>query len=194
MELPPLLYHRLVRPKLPTKYYIEDIILQNTDLKNKKVLDFGSGVGTACLMFTPENYLGIDANPDRVNYARRLYPDYAFEVLKGSRLPVSSNSVDYILVIAVLHHISSQDLTVYLQEFRRVLKPDGAILAMEPCFFKSSRINNRLMAFFDKGRHIRTEDEYMSLFTSQCFKTRPLKRFKKLFYNEFFFSAIPVYH
>jgi len=82
-----------------------------------------------------QNYLGIDTNPQRVDYARRLYPEYTFKVLRGNKLPVSSDSFDNILVIAVLHHMPSAELSNYLPEFRRVLKPGGAVLVIEPCFF-----------------------------------------------------------
>jgi len=192
LELSPRIYHLIVRPRLLTKLYIEDILKRNLDLQNKNVLDFGSGVGAISNMFSPKNYLGIDSDTKRVNYARRLNPDYTFTVIKGKELPVLDDSIDSIIIIAVLHHIPSEILTSYLQEFKRVLKPNGNVLAIEPCLFKNSRLNNWFMECFDNGKHIRTEDEYMKLFRDYGFETNLLSRYRKVFYNEIFFNAVPV--
>ncbi len=192
MELSPGIYHLIVRPKLLTKLYIEDILKRNFDLQNKKILDFGSGVGAISSIFAPENYLGVDSDSKRVNYARNFNPDYAFEIISGKELPVSSNSIDNIIIIAVLHHIPSEIITSYLEEFQRVLKFNGKVVAIEPCLFKNSQISNWFMTSFDKGKYIRTEDEYMNLFHDYGFKTDLLCRYKKIFYNEILFSAVPV--
>ncbi|MBA4494570.1 class I SAM-dependent methyltransferase [Paenactinomyces guangxiensis] len=192
MELSPGLYHGFVRPRWLTKIYIHDMIQRHFDLTGKAVLDFGSGTGSCSCICTPKHYLGIDPDPKRVAYARRLYPDYNFAVLEGSSLPASDKSFDYILIVAVLHHIPPDTLPAYLQEFHRVLKPTGKILVMEPCFLKNSLFNNRFMAFFDRGKYIRYESGYRSIFTKHHYRIEKLKEFKKmLFYNELFFMAIP---
>lgn len=192
MELSPILYHCFVRPRWLTKLYIDNIIKSNFDFYNKTVLDFGCGIGSSSSMFTPTNYLGIDPDPKRVDYARHLYPEHRFDVLQEKRLPVVNKSVDYILIIAVLHHIPSEELSDYLQKFHRVLKSYGKILVIEPCFFKNSHFNNHFMAFFDNGKYIRNMDGYFQLFYDNNYQINTVKRYKKLsFYNELFFSAVP---
>lgn len=193
MELSPKLYQFLVRPRWLAKIYIDNIISSSFDLQNKTVLDFGSGTGCCCTMCSPNNYLGVDIDRQRVNYARRLHPDYSFAVLQKNRLPVPENSVDYILIVAVLHHIPSANLPVYLQDYHRVLKPHGKILVMEPCFDLRYPFRNQFMAIFDKGKYIRHEPEYLALFERELFRTKVIKRYQKLLYNELFFLATPKY-
>jgi SAM-dependent methyltransferase len=163
-----------------------------SDIENKKILDFGSGVGAISNMFEPQNYLGIDSDTRRVHYARKLNPNYAFEVSKGNKLPVLDDSFDSIIIVAVLHHIPSEILTDYLEEFKRVLRLNGTVLVIEPCLFNNSYINNWFMGYFDKGEYIRTEDEYMNLFHDHGFKINLLSRYRKIFYNEIFFAAVPI--
>lgn len=138
MELSPKYYHRFVRPKWLTKKFIHNIILDDFDFRNKRVLDFGSGVGSNSTMFAPDQYQGYDIDPTRVDYARRFYPKYKFHVLNSRQFPIDDRSIDYILVIAVLHHVPTNELHGYLQEFRRVLKPYGKVLVLEPCYFHQS--------------------------------------------------------
>lgn len=189
MDLSPRLYHRLIRPKLLTDLFINNNIRTNFDLTDKKVLDFGCGIGSSSCIFNPTNYLGVDLDPKRVAYAKRLYANYSFHVFDGNRLPVSDNSIDYVLIIAVLHHIKSDDLHMYLKKFQPILKPYGKIVVMEPCFFENSYFNNWFMKCFDKGKYIRNEDSYLEIFEKNQFRTEVIKRYKRFFYNEIFFSA-----
>lgn len=155
-------------------------------------MDFGSGTGANCSMFTPARYLGIDPDSERVEYARKTYPDYMFQVFKNDQIPAEDKTVDYVVIIAVLHHIPSENILTYLQEFRRILKPNGKIIAMEPYFCDAKPWCNRFMEWYDNGRYIRNEEGYLRLFADNQFHCQVLKKFRKcFFYHELFFSARP---
>lgn len=193
MELSPRLYHWLVRPKWFTKLYISNTIQSHFNFDNKTVLDFGCGIGTNCYLFNTASYIGVDCDQKRINYAKRLYSDYKFYTLKENHIPIDTDSVDYIVIISVLHHISSEELSNYLQEFRRILRPNGKIIIMEPCFFEHAHLCNYFMAFFDRGKYIRNEEEYLNLFNKCHYQTNKLKKFNQLFfYNKLIFSAVPI--
>lgn len=188
----PLLYHRLVRPKWFTKKYIHDQITTRFTFNDKIVLDFGSGTGANCSMFQPIHYIGIDPDEKRIHYARRQYPNHKFHVLEHGKLPVDDRSVDYILIVAVLHHISSEEIAEYMKEFKRILKPDGSFIVMEPCICKKKPVSNWFMNFYDDGDYIRSEEEYIQLFRKNEFASQVINRFRKgFFYNELFFTANP---
>lgn len=192
MELSPRLYRWLVRPKWFTKLYISNAMQQHFNFDNKRVLDFGCGIGTNCYLFNTASYIGVDCDQRRIDYAKHLYSDYQFYTVKENYIPIDNDSIDYIVIISVLHHISSEELSNYLQEFRRVLRPNGKIIIMEPCFFENSHLCNHFMSFFDRGKYIRNENEYLNLFYKHDYQTNKLKRFKQLFfYNKLIFSADP---
>ncbi len=191
MELSPSLYSYLVRPKWFSKLYIHNILTSQFDFKNKIVLDFGSGTGSNSLMFEPSSYLGVDINPVRVKYARKQYPDYKFMVLEDKHLSIASNSLNYIVIIAVLHHISTEELVPYIQEFHRVLKPNGKVVVLEPYYCEFQSLNNSFMKIFDNGNFIRNEKQYMSLFEQENFSPMIKKKFKKILYNEILIVATP---
>jgi len=193
MELSPKLYQMFVRPKWYNNRYV-NIRLKNLfsdfNFDNKKILDFGCGVGSNSSLFDKENYEGIDYDSRRVNYAKLIYPDYKFSNFDGNNLNFSSKSFDYILIIAVLHHISPDLTDKYLKEFSRILKPNGEILVIEPCKFENSSFNNWFMSTFDKGKYISEEKQYIKLFNDNNYEVKVFNRFKKChIYNELFFSA-----
>ena len=189
MELSPRLYHWIVRPKYTTDLYINNVLRSHFKFTDKTVLDFGCGIGSSSWLFPPANYLGVDLDSKRIAYAKHLYPEYNFKVFKGNSLPVASRSLDYIVIIAVLHHIAPDEIQFYLQEFRRLLKPYGKIIVIEPCLFENSRFNNRFMKFLDNGKHIRTEKGYLDFFKGNRFKVRVIQKYRRLFYNEILFIA-----
>ncbi|WP_245920655.1 class I SAM-dependent methyltransferase [Melghirimyces profundicolus] len=159
-------------------------------VKEGHILDFGSGTGANCPIFSPEGYIGIDPDHRRIAYAKKLYPEYTFDVFKHHRFPVEDKSMDYILIVAVLHHIASEEIHRYMKEFRRILKTTGTIIVIEPCLFADKPLSNRLMTWFDHGEYIRNEKEYLHLFQHHHFHCQVLKRFRKgLFYHELFFCA-----
>jgi ubiquinone/menaquinone biosynthesis C-methylase UbiE len=170
--------------------YIYDILKDGFDFENKKVLDFGCGVGSSSALFSPSSYLGLDCDSRRVSYARKINPSYNFGVLAENKLPIPDASVDYILIVSVLHHITSKDIFDYLNEFRRVLNSNGKVLVIEPCLFKGNSLSNFYMSWFDKGKYIRNEDEYIEMFDRFDYETRIMKRFSQLLlYKKLFFVA-----
>jgi SAM-dependent methyltransferase len=193
MELSPRLYHWLVRPPWLTRRYIHDVIRNHFDFQNKTVLDFGAGVGSNCRLFCPDRYLGVEPCQQRVKLALRMNPGYCFSRLEGNWLPAPSETFDYILVVAVLHHLSSPQLRNYVTEFRRVLKRGGQMIVMEPCLSKHADLRNWVMIRIDRGKYIRSEEEYQRVFADSGYETKVLRRFRKLLlYNELFFTATPT--
>ena len=195
MELSPKLYHWFVRPRWFNRFYMEHTVkplLEQFDFRGKNILDFGCGVGTSSYLFDPARYIGVDCDDKRVEYAKKIFKNYKFYSLQNDKLPIEENSIDYIMIFAGLHHIPSEDLSSILMEFRRVLKKEGKIIAIEPCLFEHSRFNNEFMNFFDKGEYIRNEYNYLKIFQDHDYQTETVKRFTKgFFYNELLFTAQP---
>lgn len=154
------------------------------------VLDFGAGTGANCCICKPDYYLGIEPDVKRVGLAKRLYPNHHFMIFDEKQIPAQNASMDYIFVIAVLHHLHDGQIKDYLLEFERVLKPGGKIIAIEPCLFDNTPFQNRFMNWYDDGKYIRKEEDYLNFFHAGQYKCQVLKKFTKCFvYNEILFSV-----
>ena len=191
MELSPTFYRFFVRPKYISKLIINHL-LGVINFTNSTVLDFGCGIGTNSFLFPSSGYIGLDCNCSRINYAKKHYPDHKFISSANHHIPLPNKSVDYIIIVSVLHHISNKELKMYFNEFHRILKDNGKILTLEPCLFHNAHINNWFMLHIDKGHYIRKEKEYLSLFRTSNFHATVIKRYNQLIlYNKIFISATP---
>ncbi|WP_062199716.1 class I SAM-dependent methyltransferase [Massilibacterium senegalense] len=122
MQLSLRLYYSFVRPKWFTNMYIQRKSKQHLDFTDKKVLDLGAGTGVHCSLCSSDYYIGIDPDEQRINVAKKVYTPYQFETFAGNKLPADDNSFDFILILAVLHHIPSERVRDYVREFKRKRK------------------------------------------------------------------------
>jgi len=106
------------------------------DLSGKLILDIGSasGVSAALLANRGAVVCGLDISEKLVEQSNELWKDYGdkikFQVGDAESLDFDDCSVDICFFGGVLHHIP--DLTNVIAEVRRVLKPNGLFVAMEP--------------------------------------------------------------
>jgi len=188
MHLNPYFYQKLVRPKFAIKKYIKNIVEKEFDFKDKKILDFWCWTGSNSFIFDSKNYIWVDIEKQRIEFASKLFPKYNFKCIENSSLDLTNNSLDYICIFAVIHHISDDIFKWYIDEFKRVLKNDWKIVIIEPVLNKKYKFSNWFMNTVDDWEYIRYEEEYLSLFEND-FTVKVHKRFNKFFlYNEIFFS------
>ena len=96
-------------------------------VKNKKILDFGSGFGLVS-QFLDENNEVVAIEPEKeLLFA---YSNHTYEKILGSLEQVEkfeSESFDIVLCHNVLEYIEENNREKYLSEFKRVLKRDGKL-------------------------------------------------------------------
>jgi len=156
-------YAKIVRPRFISERYLLPHIRCVARLDGRDVLDFGCGPACNTFMFQPGHYVGIDADPARVAYARRLYPEYRFELCVGTALPIEAATIDLVFACGVLHHLSDAECGEIVREFRRVLRPNGQVLLLEPVLSISWPVHTAIMRLFDAGSFLRDASGYMQL-------------------------------
>jgi len=102
--------------------------------KGDQVLDVGCGNAVLydCLAKKSINYVGVDLSSHLLNLAKKRVKDQGYakkvRLIKANiiDLPLEDNQFNWVLALAVLHHIPSKELqTKALQEIYRVLKSKG---------------------------------------------------------------------
>ena len=100
----------------------------------RRVLEVGSGSGGELawlveLGAVPANLVGVDLLPDRVEAARKSYPNLDFRQGNAERLEFASASVDLVLALTVFSSILDREMASNVaSEIARVLRPGGALL------------------------------------------------------------------
>lgn len=105
-------------------------------LARGSVIDAGCGIGygSAILSASPAvmAYTGIDRSEDAVRIARQRYaaPRIEFELGDLTNLRFTERSIDTVVCLEVLEHLPNSSAA--LEEFSRVLRPDGILIGSVP--------------------------------------------------------------
>lgn len=104
--------------------------------RRRIVLDVGCGTGISASAFKDafpaDQVVGLDIAPQMVRIARRRDPSGACRFLLGDacRMPLSDASVDAVAGHSFLYLVP--DRSAALREIRRVLRPGGRLVLLEP--------------------------------------------------------------
>ncbi len=165
--------------------FIEKILKKEINDRSKKIriLDIGCGSGEISRFFNDLDYIGIDVNPDYIEFARKIYKKN-FEVMNAQKLRFKKRYFDYVVIIGVLHHIDDKNCSLILNEIRRVVKNNGKIIIIEDVNTQSKiDLLGNIIRKLDVGEHIRTQKEWLELLSKKI-NIKKQYRFK---------SFIPTY-
>jgi ubiquinone/menaquinone biosynthesis C-methylase UbiE len=100
-----------------------------------EVLDVacGEGYGSALLATRARSVIGADIAPSAVDHARTRYAEVAnlgFRQADCAALPFADATFDAVVSFETIEHILAQEL--FLDEIRRVLRPDGLLILSCP--------------------------------------------------------------
>ena len=117
--------HMLEQPWGKIQYEIT--FAQLAHLKDKRILDFGSGLGLVSQFLGENNeVVAIEAEKEMLF----AYSNHTYEKILGSLEQVEkfeAESFDIVLCHNVLEYIEEKNREKYLSEFKRVLKRDGKL-------------------------------------------------------------------
>ncbi|NTS43773.1 class I SAM-dependent methyltransferase [Flavisolibacter sp. BT320] len=103
-------------------------------MKKKVVLDLasGEGYGTNLIAQHASFVTGVDISPEAVAHAKTKYKKANINFLVGSAtaVPLDNNTVDVIVSFETIEHHDEHEKM--MEEFRRVLKPDGLLIISSP--------------------------------------------------------------
>lgn len=109
------------------------------------IIDIGCGYGDFINNVSASSKFAIDLNPDASGYLAEGITFKATKVTDLSCMP--THSVDVAFSSNLLEHLSDTELSEAAAEFKRVLKPDGLFITMQPNFFYAYR------EYFDDFTH-----------------------------------------
>ncbi|NGY82683.1 class I SAM-dependent methyltransferase [Bacillus megaterium] len=113
---------------------------------NAAILDYGCGYGRTLLelrSYDYNNLHGVDFSEEMIKRAKSHNSEIDFQVIQSGKLPFSNDSLDAVLLFAVLTCVhKSEEQNAILNEIKRVLKPGGIIYIND--FLLNSDERNKL--------------------------------------------------
>ena len=134
------------------------------------ILDVGCGTGTLAIMAKqrvgPVGVVhGIDASPEMIarasRKARRAGVQINFKQGAAQELPFGDSQIDLVCTTLMLHHLPRKAREEFAREAKRVLKPNGRILAVD--FGEASHVRGDLIARLHRRRGHTKIDEARSV-------------------------------
>lgn len=121
-------------------------------LRGMRILDIGCGEGGLARQLAAEGALvtGIDPLAQAIAQAAANVPEARFDVATAEALPFGDQAFDLAVTVNALHHVPVALMDAAFAEARRVLRPDGSLIIIEPL---------ALGNFFDALRIIEDETE-----------------------------------
>lgn len=94
-----------------------------------RILDIGCGPGQYSIYFHKRgfNVKGVDFSENMVSIAKKLCDKVEFEIQDMRNLNFEDSFFDALWVCSSFVHIPKKDVTPVLNEFKRILKPDGVL-------------------------------------------------------------------
>ncbi len=114
-----------------------DILMQEIDEDDKRVLDIGQGPAGRHVKALGEegiNAMGFDFVQKHSTLAKKANPERDIMVADWHNMPFKSDSVDvaYCLGRSFTHNTTTDDAIAFLRESRRVIKDDGKLIVDLP--------------------------------------------------------------
>jgi len=128
-----------------------------------RVIDIGCGPGCILRHLPPGvDYIGFDIDQTYIDHARRSFgqPGKFHCRYFDAEAAREFSGADVVMMNGVLHHISDQELSGTLANVRDVLKPDGVLFTMDPCYREGQSRISKWLLDNDRGEFIRTRDGY----------------------------------
>jgi ubiquinone/menaquinone biosynthesis C-methylase UbiE len=115
------------------------LLVQMGDLRDKTILDVGSGTGTMSVMmkqaYPSANVTGLDGDPQILEIARSKAQSLGIEIQfdqgMSFELPYPDVSFDVVLTSMMLHHLTREDKQNTAREIYRVLRPGGQLFGAD---------------------------------------------------------------
>jgi SAM-dependent methyltransferase len=137
--------------------------------EHARIIDVGCGPGFL-RQYLPETciYHGFDTDQRYIDWAKRdPQPNASYECRIFDRDAAAKLApVDVIMMNGLLHHLTDQEARELLAVSAASLAPGGKIFTLDGCYTPGQSLFRKKMLDWDRGRYVRTQGAYESLFPS----------------------------
>jgi ubiquinone/menaquinone biosynthesis C-methylase UbiE len=143
-----------------------DVLFPGTK-QQLRVLDIGCGTGNFLLsnpLGIPEKiYTGIDPSSQYIETAKSRFPEATFLLGTASDIDIPPESFDLVVFAGVLHHLNDSEAEEAITFALEKVSDQGAVVSIDPVFFKGQNPIAKFIAKLDRGQHVRSPNEMKSI-------------------------------
>lgn len=156
------MFQRVVGGDVRRRYVDEYVKPRATD----KVLDIGCGPGDMLQHLPGVDYLGLDISPEYITAAKHRFRGagrFACTDIEVATIDHEHGQFDLALATGVLHHLDDSRADRLFELARVALRPGGRLITYDGCYVPEQTRLARWVLSKDRGKFVRTRDEYLQL-------------------------------
>ena len=157
------LFRWLVGGKSSWKIYLTEYV---KPVPGEKILDLGCGPADVLSYLPAVSYTGLDISPEYIRSAEKRFGARGHFLCGDAGLATiqaAPDHFDLVLATGVIHHLDDAEAANLFDLARRVLRPAGRLITYDGCYVpQQSRLARWLLAR-DRGKFVRTRDDYLQL-------------------------------
>ena len=146
--------------------------------EEKKILDVGCGLGDNALRFPNSEYVGIDISQEYIDNANNRFGKlgrfYCVSVDEIEKIDITK--IDIVIIKAVLHHLSDEQISSLLEKLKNIMNPGGVLVTLDCAFCPKQNPISRMFVSLDRGLFVREVDHYRALLRKSFLKEIESKR------------------
>ena len=118
--------------------------------EEKKILDVGCGPGDNVLKYPNSEYVGIDISQEYIDNANNRFGKlgrfYCVSVDEIEKTDITK--IDIVIIKAVLHHLSDEQISGMLEKLKNIMNPGGVLITLDCAFFpKQNQISRMFVSY-----------------------------------------------
>ncbi|MGB8370774.1 MAG: class I SAM-dependent methyltransferase [Limisphaerales bacterium] len=141
-----------------------------------KILDIGCGPADVLNYLPAVNYTGLDISPEYICSAKKRFGskgrfccgDVGLAAIEGEQ-----GAFDLVLATGVIHHLDDAQAARLFDLARLVLRPTGRLVTYDGCYIPQQSRIARWMLAKDRGKFVRTREEYLRLALARFSQVEP---------------------
>jgi ubiquinone/menaquinone biosynthesis C-methylase UbiE len=140
--------------------------------EGKKILEVGCGPGGLVLKFPNSEYVGIDISQEYIDNANNRFGKlgrfYCVSVDEIEKIDITK--IDIVIIKAVLHHLSDEQISDMLEKLKNIMNPGGVLVTLDCAFCPKQNPISRMFVSLDRGLFVREVDHYRALLRKSFLK------------------------
>ena len=140
-------------------------------LPGEKVLDIGCGPGDLLHYLPDVKYTGFDLSPEYIKAAQKRFGNkgrFFCSDVGLTTIEEEKETFDLVLATGVLHHLDDEQAAKLFELARLALRPGGRLVTYDGCYVPEQSKFVRFVLRRDRGKFVRSREEYVRL-AAVCF-------------------------
>jgi SAM-dependent methyltransferase len=145
------------------KVYVAEYV---KPLPGEKVLDIGCGPADILAYLPDVEYTGLDISPEYIDAAKKRYGArgrFWCGDVGVAGIEREQSTFNLVLSTGVIHHLDDERAKKLYDLARLALRPDGRLITYDGCFVPGQSKIARWLLSRDRGKFVRTKEEYLRL-------------------------------